>query len=271
LMSTYGAPFDVYVSGSDQIWNPACVSSSGVLDDVYFSAFAPQGARKISYASSWGGYRFSDSQKRSLIGHLADFQAISVRESDARQYLDAAGVSDVQHVLDPTLLLTAAQWRDMAVEPGIATPYLLVYSVPKASLLQTAIRYFAKQFGLRVVALDPGLYAGGAVNQHIRDAGVEEFLGLFANARFVVTDSFHGVCFSVLLNKPFAAVNPGVHANRVESLLARLGLEHRYVRELGAMNTISADCDFTSANVQLEDARRESLAFLQDALGAAKL
>ena len=49
--------YDVFVSGSDQIWNPNCVSAKGKIDETYFLDFAPEQKRKISYASSWGGFQ----------------------------------------------------------------------------------------------------------------------------------------------------------------------------------------------------------------------
>ena len=175
-------------------------------------------------------------------------------------------VNDVEHVLDPTLLLRKSQWEKLVKQPVKDEPYILLYTVPKVRLVRDAVNFFSRKLGLRVIAIDQGLLAGAQVDEHVRDAGPEEFLALFLGAKFIVTDSFHGVCFSINLERPFVALSPGKHANRVESLLSLVGLSDRFSTKSSDFETLSLDIDFTEPRLRLEKARDESMKFLHEAL-----
>ncbi|MDO3385983.1 polysaccharide pyruvyl transferase family protein, partial [Gilvimarinus sp. SDUM040013] len=137
---------------------------------------------------------------------------ISVHEKDTQLLLQGLMGKDVHHVLDPTLLLSKDQWLEtleIKNKVNIKEKYILLYTVPKNPLIRNAVEYFSKKTGYKVVALDQGLSAGAKVDKQIRDAGPIEFLELFSNAAFVITDSFHGTCFSINLEKPFITVSSG--------------------------------------------------------------
>jgi len=93
-----------------------------------------------------------------------------------------------------------------------------------------------------------------------------EYLELFSCASFVVTDSFHGVCFSLNFGKPFVAVSPGMHSNRIDSLLSLVGLENRLVRTETELDCINITAGFEGANEILARARKESIEVLSNAL-----
>lgn len=260
--------FDCYVAGSDQIWNPACVNPNGILDPIYFLDFAPEGVRKISYASSMGAYIFSDQEKNKLKKYLQRFSAISVRERGAQLLLQEVLDREVDHVLDPTLLLSKDEWlKNLGLTSQRNNEkYILLYTVPKAPLIKKVVEFFSRKTGLKVVAIDQGLSAGARVDEHIRDAGPLDFIRLFSAAEFVITDSFHGVCFSLNFGKPFVAVSPGKYANRIESLLSLVGLEDRLVKSEAEMSGCSININFSVANEKLLAARCASLAVLSKSL-----
>lgn len=261
--------FDCYVAGSDQIWNPACVSSRGELDPVYFLDFAPVGAKKLSFASSLGAYQFSQQEKVELKSYLGGFHMISVREKGAQQLLEEVLERKVNHVLDPTLLLSKEEWLQSVELDDCREKqekYILLYTVPKAPLVRQAVEFFSKKLNLRVVAIDQGLSAGAKVHQQLRDAGPEDFLKMFANAEFVITDSFHGVCFSLNFGKPFIAISPGKYVNRIDSLLSLMGLKERIVEHSDGFEGFDTEVDFSEAHEKLERARKDSIKILSDAL-----
>lgn len=266
LLNNKLSGYDYYVVGSDQVWNAACVSRKKLLDPVYFLEFAPDGAKKISYASSIGGYVYSEQERLDVKKYLKSFLAVSVREKNTQQYLTGLGVEMVEHVLDPTLMLDRSQWRTLFEKRTLPMRYILLYTVPKVGMVRSAVDYFSAKLGLKVIAIDQGLTAGAHVDKHIRDAGPEDLLSLFAGAEFVVTDSFHGVCFSINFERPFVALSPGVHANRVESLLAQVGLSDQYAGNELDFAGISVDVDFSIPRVRLAQARESSLQFLRKAL-----
>ncbi|MFG5861342.1 polysaccharide pyruvyl transferase family protein [Metapseudomonas sp. CR1201] len=263
--------FDCYVAGSDQIWNPACVSDRREIDPVYFLDFASNGCRKISYASSLGSYVYDENEKIILKNLLSDFSNISVREKSAKEFLDSLLGGGVSHVLDPTLLLSMEEWlvRLDVNNYKAKLPeekYILLYTVPKVPLIRKAVDLVAKKMGLKIISLDQGLSAGAVVDRQIRDAGPLEFLKLFAGAEFIVTDSFHGVCFSLNFNKPFMAISPGKHSNRLESLLGGVGLTNRLIGsedELKIFSGFEPDYSYREA---LQSMREASLNYLKSSL-----
>lgn len=262
--------FDFYICGSDQIWNPDVVEESGSIDKVYFLGFAPEGSKKISYASSAGHHKFVGDEKDIVFNLLSGFTAVSMREADGVAMVsDILVAKDVSHVLDPTLLLDEEEWcRLMNID---CTPpkdkYILVYTVPRSSLMCKAINFFKNKLGLKVIGIDPMLRPIAPFDIHLRDVGPDEFVGLFARAEFIVTDSFHGACFSVNFCKPFVLVSPGARSNRMASLFNLLGLNHRMVTAESEFSKISAsNFDIKESANRLSVYRKISVDFLKNSL-----
>ncbi len=269
LYHGYAGNFDVYVAGSDQIWNPACISENCSVDQIYFLNFVPNGVKKLSYASSMGSYQWSIEEKCHIKELLNDFDMISVREKDGQVLLQEILERPVHHVVDPTLLLSKNEWLEVIGknrELKQEEKYILLYSVPKTKLICSAVEYFSKKLGLKVIAIDQGLSTVGKVDKQIRDAGPIEYLSLFANAEFVITDSFHGTCFSVNFQKPFVAIAPGKHSNRIESLLSLIGLQDRIVRCEEEFGSLNIEIDFEEASNELYSLRKQALSLLSKVL-----
>ena len=249
LVNGKASGYDVYVAGSDQIWNPMCVNEKGLIDLGYFLDFAPAKAKKISFASSIGGHKYSDAEAAHVQVLLSSFEHLAVREKG-------------------TLLLNKRAWLE-AIEVSSCKSgagYILLYTVPKLPLIRGAVSFFAKKLGLKVVLLEQGLMASARVDEHIRDAGPKDFIELFANASFVITDSFHGTCFALNFEKPFVTVSSGRHSNRIESLLNLVGLEERLLKDLKSMANIPLEMDMSAALERLNVAREESLSYLASAV-----
>jgi hypothetical protein len=261
--------FDVFLTGSDQVWNPVCVSKSRTFDMIYLLAFVANGTKKIAYASSAGGHTYSKLEEEQLKDHLRGFSAISVRESDTAGFLQNLLGRQVEHSLDPTLLLVKEAWQKLLPlerDPRIPDKYILLYTVPKKPLIRETVREFSKKLKLPVVSLEQGLAAGADVDLQVRDAGPREFLELFSRASFVVTDSFHGTCFSLNFEKPFVSVSPGKNANRIESLLELVGLPERCVDSVRAAKQVSHALDFSDPRQRLQRARENSTSYLSESL-----
>ncbi len=260
--------FDIYISGSDQIWNPVCVSRDNLLDPIYFCDFTSSGKKKISYASSLGAHQFSSSEKRQLKMYLKDFTHISVREKDAQLFLNDLLPLEVEYVLDPTLLLSKQEWLDSfkIKKNDSSEKYILLYSVPKSKLLGKTVDYISKKLNMKVIAINQSLTTGAKVTQQIRDAGPIDFLTYFSSASFVITDSFHGTCFALNFGIPFVSVSAGKNINRVQSLLSIVGLEHMILKEEKQLKEMNFKIDFSSAHEKLKKAKEESQNYLSRAV-----
>ena len=260
-------PYDLILSGSDQIWNPK-IFPDGRFDPVFFGAFSTR--RKIAYAPSFGVPHIPEGMEEELRSYLEQFSHISARERQGREIVKEITGKDVPVVLDPTLLLTAEQWSAMAAPLDRSGGYILCYCISKPGALAPYIQRLAEETGLPVVQL-----CGIRQKVHpkaacVLDAGPSEFLGLFQNASYVCTNSFHGTVFSVQFQKPFfTAVAPSELAapesSRTFSILSRLGLTERIIGT-GATAGLDDTIDWADVDRRLRAARQSSLDYLRAAL-----
>ncbi|MGS4880494.1 polysaccharide pyruvyl transferase family protein [Photobacterium damselae] len=257
---------DVLVSGSDQIWNPACVTSTKEFIPEYFLSFANGKQKRISYASSCGSYSYSKEEYEKLKSYLSKYEALSTRELETSSYLSELTGRDVKHVLDPTLLFNKDEWLERIPDNKFRTDdYILLYVIKKTPLLKLTISKLKQKLGMKVILVEQGLYFDSIVDEHIRDAGPEDFISLFNNAKFIVTDSFHGTTFSLIFNKPFFSVSPGANVNRISSLLELVSLESRIIYNVECLEEImkSQDkIDFDIVNARLMSEREKSKEYI---------
>ena len=261
-------PYDLILSGSDQIWNPA-IFPDGRFDPVFFGAFSDR--RKIAYAPSFGVPRIPEAMEGELRGYLEQFSHLSVREGQGAAIVREISGRDAPVVLDPTLLPSRQDWAAMAAEhPDAGAGYILCYCISAPGPLEPYIRRLAEETELPVIQLCGARRKVHPKARCVLDAGPAEFLGLFRDASFVCTNSFHGTVFSIQFQKPFfTAVSPrelaAPETSRTFSLLSRLGLTDRIVGK-GDAADLAGPIDWAAAAVRLQAARQASLRYLEAAL-----
>ena len=260
-------PYDVLLSGSDQIWNPK-IFPDGRFDPVFFGAFSHK--RKIAYAPSFGIPRIPDGMEEELRTYLESFSHLSVRERQGQGIVRDITGKDVPVVLDPTLLLERTDWAAAARDGGAGRGYILCYCISRPDALAPYIRRLAEETGLPVVQLCGVRQKVHPKARCILSAGPAEFLGLFRDAAYVCTNSFHGTVFSVQFQKPFfTAVAPAEMAapesSRTFSLLSRLGLGERIIGK-GDTADLTAPIDWAAVGERLGRERKLSLDYLRCAL-----
>ena len=269
-------PYDLLLSGSDQIWNPK-IFPDGRFDPVFFGAFSH--CRKIAYAPSFGIPHIPEKMEEELKGYLQGFSHLCVRERQGQKIVEEVLGRRVPVVLDPTLLLGQAEWEAAANLPkGYPAParedgsggYILCYCISKPGALEPYIRALAEKTGLPVVQLCGIRQKVHSRAECILDAGPAEFLGLFEGARYVCTNSFHGTVFSLQFQKPFfTAVAPAEMAepesSRTFSLLSTLGLTRRIIGK-GDTAALEEAVDWAAVEQRLDAARRASVDYLRRAL-----
>ncbi len=260
-------PYDVYVVGSDQVWNPRMNSSL----DPYFLTFAKEGKRRISYASSFGVSELPEVVKQIYSQRLSDFDALSVREKQGAAILRELVGREAAHVLDPTLLLGASDWARVAVPPTQGKPYVLLYELMPCPTLSAVAKRVAQEItGATVIRI-----CGDGVRKRVRgvtdiaDAGPAEFLGLFLHAAAVVTNSFHGTAFAVNFQKPvFPVIPEGMkNSGRIFGLLEMTGLTGRAIAAgKAAPQELEFAYDASDVAARLDTARAASLDYLASAV-----
>lgn len=254
---------DVYLSGSDQVWNTQNSNPPADLG-AYYLAFAGD-KKRIAYAGSFGKDDFSPEETAMVTGWLKQYSAISVREDTAVDTLHRFGLEGV-HVVDPTLLLTPDDWRKLCVKKKPEPGYVFIYNLNRNKILEQAAVAIAKKKGLRVVNFaDTFEFVKGAKNLFGNDP--LDFLNYLSNADYVVTDSFHGTAFSLNFSKQFLSIPAPKYNCRLESILRMTGCENRmFTTASEALEKIETPIDYTVAQEKLAAARAHSLAYLKGAL-----
>lgn len=229
--------FDAFCSGSDQIW----------ADDVffYYLEFAPINSIRFSIAPSIGYREITESFVERVKNPLSKYSFITVREKSAAELCKKAGRSDAQVVLDPTFLLSHDKYRLFATKEKKTKPFIFLYLLgADISVSVKEIFNFADKngFDVKYVASQgredkfPKIYAT-----------VEEWLGLLADAEYVVTNSFHGMALSIIHHKNFVAFPViGVLSTmneRIENVAEIFNLSNRIYH--GDMNVLFEPIDWS--------------------------
>lgn len=257
--------FDVFVCESDVIWKQR---AKFPLDRGFFLAFpAADAARKVAYAPSLAAAPFDELEKEEVRTYLRTFAAVSCRERAGAEYLSALTGREVTWLVDPTLLLTAQDYAEIAVPPK-ERGYVLLYTCMKfnADMVREARRY-AESLGKKLIEV--GNYGIDRLvfgHKVVDDAGIEEWLGLFMNADAVVCNSFHGICFSVIFEKPFFVFSRGGGDLRFENICEALGLEGRLVPRDGKIPLSAPHIDFLDVRCRLESLRACAHEFISGAI-----
>ena len=269
ISTTDDLKYDIYVAGSDQIWNYLHTDRL----DVYFLMFANKfGAKKVSYAASISINDIPKRLRKQYGEYLENINCLSVRETYGAELIKKYWKKNAEVVLDPTLLITKEEWvRDIANPPCLDVNYLLIYTLSGSSRIRILAQAIAKRLGLKVVNIKSN-YVEEPNDEtiHFYEIGPEEWVGLWSKAKYVVTDSFHGTVFSINFNIPFTTlVNPVSTMNsRVLSILKITQLESRIAYD--EFNEISIpkelDIDYTPVNHILEEWRRKSIQFINNSL-----
>ena len=247
--------YDVFVSGSDQVWNP-CYDKYVGLSDLLAFADPP---KRTAYAASFGVDTVPDEKKDAFIKNLSQFRAISVREKAGAKLVKDFTGRDAAVTLDPTLLLGADQWRKVEKKPRYLPKqkYVLIYALSGVS---ESMRRMMEQmkapdlFFYDILALD----ARGK-----RPAvGPAEFIYLVDHADGILTDSFHATVFSVLFGKKVCTCpRDGIDmSSRIVSLAETLGLKESIDGQ--GVFQIDDAVDYHEVMSRLEQARQSSLRFL---------
>ena len=190
--------FDLLICGSDQIWNP------NLYHKYYYADFAQINTPTISYAPSLGVNQIKKEIVADLTESLKKIKFLTVREKNGAALLKELTGKSIATVLDPTFLLSKAEWNDLASNSLSEEKYVLCYFLSDNKSHWNAARSFAKNHKLKLYII-PQL--GESYTQKngkiFPEAGVEDFIGLVSKATYVLTDSFHGTVFSIIFNKQF--------------------------------------------------------------------
>lgn len=230
--------YDAFIVGSDQVWRRGYNYFS---NEMFLSFTSDLDVRRISYAASFGkdNWEFSSEVTQKYSELLKKFNLVTVREKSAIALCKKHLGVEAQLVLDPTLLLEKADYLELIntenepISKGNLFCYLLDSDVNKSLFVKKT----ARETGLEPFELLPK-YKGAGLNYsslycHLEDCRyptVTAWLRAFIDSEMTIVDSFHGMVFSVLFNKPFWVIENAHRGNtRFSSFLELVGLQNRMI------------------------------------------
>lgn len=243
--------YDLYVIGSDQVWNPAITHG---YKDAYFANCFPPDSYCISYAASTGTH-IADS--KAFCGKLEHFRYLSVRESWAKKELEPYYAGKIVWCLDPVLLLEPGRWSYPLPRRDVKD-YILIYAFEVTECEYQNIENWAKRECLNIIELVTHERTKRKNITYEDDYGPEEFVAFLQGAAYIFTDSYHGVLFSIIFQKPFFHLTDSrIKNDRINDICDRLAVrqdEHDFYTTTGQ----TLQC--------LAKGRAESIGFLRMAL-----
>lgn len=265
---TENIPVDVLVIGSDEVFN--CLQTNPAVG--YSKQLFGEGVnagKVITYAACAGFTNVEGLQKYGILDEVStmlkkNFAYFSVRDQNTFELVKClTGKIPTLH-LDPVLI---ADFSLQIVEKHDLKNYVVVYSYEERMSNRTdernVIQTFAHKHGLKTVSI--GNYQTWT-DLHI-PATPFEMLGYLKNAEYVITDTFHGTVFSVILEKKFATLIRESNSQKIGSLLLHFGLADRQVKQLGELEQIvMSDIDYKKANVIRKRGREATLKYLKTSI-----
>lgn len=251
LIDEYG--FEALIVGSDQVWRPVY---NYYPEDMFLRFATDIDIPKIAYAASFGVDNWEFTTDETIIcRQLAHkFQSISVREKSGidlcREFLQTEAVE----VVDPTLLLSRCDYELLCKTiPVYNKKILAAYVLDLNKEKECFIKQLAIKNGLEVVLFRADLNCS---------LSIEEWIAMFRDSTFIVTDSFHGTVFSIIFNKPFLSIpNMTRGISRFVSLLDNFGLAHRMISTYDFDN-VPDSIDWNPVNEKLVTLRNMACLFL---------
>ena len=256
---------DIYLTGSDQVWNPDIV---GELSDIYTLNFGDAKIKRISYAASIGNSRIEEKYKEEYKKKISKIDYISVREEDGKKALEEIIDKPIEVVLDPTLLLTQEEWdKEIQECTNEKEKYILAYVVEENEEYRKIVNYLSEKTGLKIIHFEKRNKYKNILRSAYTD-GPLEFVNLIKNAEYVIATSFHATVFSIIFHKKFFIVPHKKTGSRVTNLLEKLGIKNRTAYTLEDFEKIdyNFETDWNPVEEKLEQERKKSITWLDKAI-----
>lgn len=259
-----GLPYDLVITGSDQVWNPMI---TGGIDDIYYLDF-PGDFVRCSYAVSIGNIKQQNYQSSAFYQKLNRFDWLSLRESDAVDFISELVKKPAVCCLDPTLLLDKRDWEKLvnSIDVPVKKDYILLYYLETNEELIKIAKWYSEHLDIPIVCCNKDKENINGINW-VNEIGPLEFVKLIVNAKTVITSSFHATVFSVLFEKDIRIVLHSKTGERVRNLAKTCEFESRIYSDFNDFeyrfqNTNSISCK----NKIFIESFQQSQQFLKDVI-----
>ncbi len=261
--------FDVLICGSDQIWNRKHTNG---LKPAFFLEFGKPEAKRISYAASIGAENIIPEDEMVFQRYLKNLDEISVREKRAIELIQHLTPKKIEEVVDPTQLLEKEDYEQIQINPEINKDYILVHSIGLPEEMIKVVKKVSEILDLPVMHN----LKKGTFKREIGYSGYSgpgEFLGNIANAKFVITNSFHATSFALIYSKPFITMPFKDRSSRMTNLLHSLGLDDHFIENVDLLKEMKVyeNIDYEKIHEIMRTNRKKSENFLINAIETPKL
>lgn len=251
---------ELYIAGSDQIWNTNMMNGS---EGAYYLDFGARETIRASYAASFGVSEIKPELKRFVKDKLSKLNFISVREKTALSILEDLGITTGVCVLDPVFLLNREKWCEIASKAkkqNLPDNYILLYDLKSEKDIVSFVQNYSFMHNLPIVSIND-TYVSKYADYNVNDAGPAEFINLILNASVVIANSFHATAFSLILNKEFYVFPLSKYNNssRMIDLLSEFGCVERF----NPIGISSCKLDYNEINKRIVKAVCESNQYLK--------
>ena len=249
--------YDIVLYGSDQIWRKQKVVSRTFYDEWYFGSNNIIAKKKIAMAASAGALNITGEDQLFFQNHMGNFSSVLVREKDLHEFLSSINITS-QIVADPVFLINSKEWETLARKNTECKEqkYILFYNLLRNNESVEFVEKLQKHYGYKIKEINKGRGFRHQGNRYVKSASVEDFLSLIRDAELVVSNSFHGVAFSIIFEKQFYAIGMRNKSERVKTLLGALDIKDRYINENVNIN-LDSKIDFRFVNEKLTKLRNK--------------
>lgn len=262
-LESSGLVADYFIAGSDQIWN---LNLPNGMDRAFYFDFVKNG-KLISYAASLGMDDLNDEQRNYLLNCISRFDEVSVRENTAKNLLKSN--KNIEVVMDPVYLLSATDWKKLETKPSVYPDgkYVLVFAFNRQKEIFEFSKELAKKYGYKVISVNTFWEdAFNNLDHYYWNCTPNQFLYLLSHAECIVTNSFHGLSFSLIYNRPVILFQKNDKGNsRMLDLIQRIDAVEVLQQKYKKMIEIP-QLDFEKINNAMERERSKSIEFLRRAL-----
>ena len=267
--------FDAVLVGSDQQWLPVVAFSN-----FKTMRFVPDNVLKLSYSASFGVSKLPRYTHHAAKQFLSRIDHIAVREASGKAIVESLTEKEATLVLDPTYLLTANQWAErFPVQRPVAEPYVLCYFLGNNEESKKAARAYADKHGLKLVTIlsDESVSPIDVsfADEVVTGQGPNGFLNLIRHADYVMTDSFHGIAFSIIHNRQFFVfyrnkpTDKNSRNTRIDNILGMFDLQARLVNDPAVwLEQAHSPIDYSMVNALWKQRREHSMNYLENALSS---
>lgn len=251
--------YDRIIVGSDQVWNGKLTNE----DSTFLLDFIEDNKKKYSYAASFGISNLDVDKVDNYRFLINQFKDISVREKQGADIIKSISGRDANVNIDPTLLLSKEEWYNICKKNIKSEKYILVYLMAESDSILKFAKELSEKTGYKI------LYLGSSLKKkikakYIRTAGIEDFIYLFKEASYIVTNSYHGLIFSINFNKNFFIElhsQKGNSNSRLNHIMDLFELRDREIIK-GKNENIFSEIDYSMINRTLDKERLMSIEYL---------